>query len=69
MSKDYKISYIRAIATLLVVIIHITQHLSYTYPAVSVISDWGNLGLVMFFVMSAFFIFSKNDYFTSKMAC
>lgn len=54
MSIDYKISYIRAIATLLVVIIHITQHLSYTYPAVSVISDWGNLGLVMFFVMSAF---------------
>ncbi len=59
MKKDYSISCIRGIATLLVVGIHIAQRLSLTYPRASLISDWGNIGLVMFFVISAF-LYSKR---------
>ena len=58
--RDYKISYIRANSTGMVVLLHIIQHFSYTYPKISVISDWLNLGLVMFFVISAF-LYSKRD--------
>lgn len=42
---------------MLVVIIHIFQRLSVLYPQIGsfgIISDWGNLGLVMFFVISGF---------------
>ncbi len=58
--RDYKISYIRATATVMVVLLHIIQYFSYTYPKISIISDWLNLGLVMFFVISAF-LYSKRD--------
>ena len=43
MKKDYSISCIRGIATLLVVGIHIAQRLSLTYPRASLISDCCNI--------------------------
>lgn len=60
MKRDYRVSYIRAIATVSVVLLHIVQHFSYTYPKISIFSDWLNLGLVLFFVISAF-LYSKRN--------
>lgn len=55
--RDYKISYIRAISTVMVVALHTANHLAKTAPCI--VADWLNLGLVMFFVMSAF-LYSKR---------
>lgn len=60
MEKDYRISYIRALSTLMVVSLHVIQKFSYTYPKISAISDWLNLGLVFFFLISAY-LYSKRD--------
>jgi fucose 4-O-acetylase-like acetyltransferase len=38
----------------MVVFIHVVQHLQQYYDGIEWMSDWGNIGLVMFFVMSAF---------------
>ena len=56
-ARDYRISYIRAISTVMVVGLHILKELSYLFPSYyrfTEISDWCNLGLVMFFVISGF---------------
>ena len=58
MKKDYNISYIRALSTIMVVTLHIANHIAKTKPCI--VSDWLNLGLVMFFVMSGF-LYSKRN--------
>lgn len=57
---DYKISFIRLIATMLVVCLHILQKLSYTNESFEIISDFFNIGLVMFFCISAFLYSNKT---------
>lgn len=66
MEKDYKISYIRAISTVLVVLIHIAQKISITYSKASLFSDWFNVGLVMFFVISAYLYSQRTIEFPKK---
>lgn len=58
--RDCRVSYIRALATGMVVFLHITQHFERVYPKIHIVSDWFNLGLVMFFVLSAF-LYSKRE--------
>lgn len=59
-TRDYRIGYIRALATVMVVIIHIGQKFQQYYDNISWISDWFNLGLVLFFSISAF-LYSKRE--------
>ena len=62
-TRDHRVSYIRAVATVMVVVIHIFQRLYHLYPNTpwfEKVSDWSNLGLVMFFVISAFLYSSRN---------
>ena len=54
MEKDITISKIRFIATSMVVILHILQHLERLYYNLHYFTDWFNLGLVMFFAISGF---------------
>lgn len=59
-SKDLRISAIRLLCTMMIVLLHITQQMSQQHPALSVLSDWLNLGLVMFFSISAF-LYSQRE--------
>lgn len=61
-SKDYRISAIRMMCTLLVVVLHIFQQFEAVKPSIHVVTDWLNLGLVMFFCISAF-LYSKRNRF------
>lgn len=60
MNRDYKIAYIRVLAAIGIVLLHILQKLSQTYPVLTIASDWLNLCLVLFFVMSAFLYVNKT---------
>lgn len=52
--KDYRISSIRMMATIMVVALHVCQYLEKYYWYLRIVREWLNLGLVMFFTMSAF---------------
>lgn len=54
MNKDKSISSIRFLATMMVVILHIFQQLERLNPYVHILTDWLNLGLVLFFCMSGY---------------
>ena len=54
MKKDYVVSSIRMVATMLVVVLHIFQQMERTNPDIHVATDWLNLGLVLFFGISGF---------------
>ena len=54
MKKDPKISLIRMICTSMVVLLHIFQQFEVFSPAYNYLTDWLNLGLVMFFSVSAY---------------
>ena len=54
MDKNKRISSIRMFCTTAVVLLHITQQYETLFPSVRFITDWLNLGLVMFFCISAF---------------
>lgn len=54
MKKDYAVSSIRMIATILVVVLHIFQQMERTNPDIHIATDWLNLGLVLFFGISGF---------------
>lgn len=60
MNQDYKIIYIRVLATAGVVLLHILQKLSQTNPLLTRVTDWLNLCLVLFFVISAFLYAGKK---------
>ena len=47
--KNYTISIIRAISTVMVVVLHIAQNTKIYYAPLVFIQDWFNIGLVMFF--------------------
>ena len=65
MQKDITISKLRCVSTSMIVLLHIFQYLGNTYRYLYYFSDWLNLGLVMFFVMSAFLysnrVIKKNN--------
>ncbi|MDD3138321.1 MAG: hypothetical protein PHX08_05025 [Lachnospiraceae bacterium] len=54
MKKDTTISKIRFVATSMVVLLHIFQRLGNSNSSFHYFSDWLNLGLVLFFVISGF---------------
>ncbi|MBQ2893230.1 MAG: acyltransferase [Oscillospiraceae bacterium] len=60
MKRNIQISAIRLICTAAVVILHITQQMERLYAPIHMITDWLNLGLVMFFCISAF-LYSQRD--------
>ncbi len=60
MKRDVRISAIRLICTAAVVILHITQQIERIYTPIRIITDWLNLGLVMFFCISAF-LYSQRE--------
>lgn len=59
MKKNYAVSYIRLISTCLIVFLHITQRVNSIF-AVHIAQEWANLGLVMFFCLSAFLYSQRN---------
>ena len=54
MKKDPKISLIRMLCTSMIVLLHISQQFEALNPACHFLTDWLNLGLVMFFSISAY---------------
>lgn len=58
--RNYTISAIRMICTISIVVLHIFQQYETIMPAIRVVTDWLNLGLVMFFCISAF-LYSQRD--------
>ena len=54
MKRDIRISIIRMICTLGVVILHIFQQVELVFKPIYIATDWLNLSLVMFFCISAF---------------
>ena len=60
MNKDAKISAIRLICTLAIVVLHIFQQLESDVQNLNIATDWLNLGLVMFCCISAFLYSSRN---------
>lgn len=60
MKRDIRISIIRMICTLAVVVLHITQQLERISEEIRYTTEWLNLGLVMFFCISAF-LYSQRD--------
>lgn len=63
--KNQSISTIRMLCTLSVVALHITQQYEKIVPWIHVVTDWLNLGLVMFFCISAF-LYSRRNIVNSK---
>ncbi len=57
---NYSISTIRMICTLSVVLLHIFQQYESIVPNLNIGTDWLNLGLVMFFSISAF-LYAKRE--------
>ena len=60
MKRDIRISTIRMICTLSIVILHIFQRISGLNSAFHIVTDWLNLGLVMFFCISAY-LYSNRE--------
>lgn len=60
MNKDAKISAIRLICTLAIVVLHIFQQLERYVQNLNIATDWLNLGLVMFCCISAFLYSLRN---------
>ena len=60
MKRDARISIIRMICTLAVVVLHIFQQLESICKPLHYATDWLNLGLVMFFCISAF-LYSQRE--------
>lgn len=60
MKRDIRISIIRMICTLAVVVLHIFQQLERIFGEIHYATDWLNLGLVMFFCISAF-LYSQRE--------
>ena len=60
MTKDVKISAIRLICTVSIVVLHIFQQLESDIENLNIVTDWLNLGLVMFCCISAFLYSSRN---------
>ena len=60
MKKDAKISAIRLICTLAIVVLHIFQQIESDVKNLNIATDWLNLGLVMFCCISAFLYSSRN---------
>lgn len=58
--KNKTISTIRMICTISIVILHIFQQYEALVPSLRIITDWLNLGLVMFFCISAF-LYSQRE--------
>ena len=54
MKKDQRISFIRMLCTAMVVSLHISQQYEKINHSFRYLTDWLNLGLVMFFCISAF---------------
>ena len=59
-NKDVRISLIRMISTVMVVVLHIFQQLENTFGNLHYFTDWLNLGLVMFFCISGF-LYSNRE--------
>lgn len=59
-SRDLRISAIRMLCTAMVVALHISQTYEPLFPALHILTDWLNLGLVMFFCISAF-LYSRRQ--------
>ena len=60
MKRNIQISAIRLICTAAVVVLHIVQQLERLYAPIRMVTDWLNLGLVMFFCISAF-LYSQRE--------
>lgn len=60
MKRNIRISIIRMICTLAVVVLHITQQLERIVYPIRYATDWLNLGLVIFFCISAF-LYSQRE--------
>lgn len=60
MKRNIQISIIRLICTLAVVVLHIVQQMERLYAPIRILTDWLNLGLVMFFCISAF-LYSQRE--------
>ena len=54
-NKNYAVSFIRMIATIMVFGVHVCQRYNWTY-----ISDWINLGVQLFFCISAYLYCNRN---------
>lgn len=54
MKKDVSVSSIRLLATTMVVVLHISQQLERLNPQLHILTDWLNLGLVLFFCISGY---------------
>ena len=52
--RNHTISTIRMACTISIVLLHICQQYETVVPALRIVTDWLNLGLVMFFSISAF---------------
>lgn len=59
-TRDLRISAIRLLCTIMIVLLHIAQQMAQKYPALTIFSDWLNVGLVMFFSVSAF-LYSQRE--------
>ncbi|MGM9600099.1 MAG: acyltransferase family protein [Faecousia sp.] len=60
MEKDYAVSSIRLISTITVVVLHILQQLERMNSNLHILTDWCNLGLVLFFCMSGYLYSSRT---------
>jgi surface polysaccharide O-acyltransferase-like enzyme len=60
MKKDSRISLIRMLCTTMVVTLHITQQYEVVFQPIRYVTEWLNLGLVMFFCISAY-LYSKRE--------
>ena len=60
MKRDSRISLIRMLCTSMVVTLHITQQYEAVFPRILYVTEWLNLGLVMFFCVSAY-LYSKRE--------
>ena len=60
MEKDYAVSSIRMIATFMVVVLHILQQFERISSHLHILTDWCNLGLVMFFCISGYLYSSRT---------
>ena len=61
-SKDYTISAIRMLSTVMVVVLHISQQMEKVNSHLHFVTDWLNLGLVMFFCISGFLYSGRTSW-------
>lgn len=66
MSRKNYLDAVRAFAALLVVVVHTQQHFPAPNRAVELLASFGQLGVQLFFVLSAFLIFESLDRIEKK---